>query len=210
MKQYEISVLEYGTDYKNIMGIYEGETALDAVKAYAKDAGYEAPTDEDTDVYGNGARYEWGHEYTLDDLSITSYFHCLRYCVGHRQFNACPREVETGDYLDFAVFDYKTGSEFFRALMDDDDCVRYDVDFDRYVFYDGAKEYWERVHDDVERSENILKQLANELNADMSKINDKLDEELRGVNDLDTFEAAKRAILEDIYDHWEERKNEYK
>lgn len=198
MAKFEISVLEYGTDYKELVGIYEGENAFEAVKAYAKDAGCEIPTDENTDIYGLDARFEWGQEYPWDESDLTT----KPVNIGHREFNAVVEEVETGDYLDFAVFDYKTGNEFFRSLMEEDENVRYDADNNRHVFYNGAKDYWERVHEDVARSEQLKKILAEELNADMSEINEKLDEECAGINDLDELESVKRAVLEDIYEHW--------
>ena len=92
MAQFEISVLEYGTDYRAVMGVYDGETAFDAVKAYAKDVGVDIPTKDDTDIYGNDASFEWGKEYTSDDLVTGEILACN--AIGHREYNACVEEVE--------------------------------------------------------------------------------------------------------------------
>lgn len=194
MKEFIINVRGHGAGWRNFMGVYEGETAFEAINAYAKDAGIDPMSD---DMKSGSSYYEWGHEYTEEDyingmLSMNA--------VGHHEFNAEAIEVETGDYEDFAVYDHKTGSEYFGAWMDNDEDVRrYD---DRYIFLNGAKNYWEGVHADAVRSEQLLKILDEELNADMGEISLKLHEGLTGINDTDEYEREKRVILENIVDNW--------
>lgn len=94
MAQFEISVLEYGTDYRALMGVYDGETAFDAVIAYAKDAGLDIPTADDVDSYRLGGTdfYAWGKVYTPEDYctgEIKTYN-----AIGCREYNACVVKVE--------------------------------------------------------------------------------------------------------------------
>ena len=196
MAKFEISVND------EIQGIYEAETAFRAVQAFAKDVGIEEPKPGDGLVHGNShvTYFDWGPVFTVEDYEKGEILSTNK--INQHKYSAGVREVEAADLEEFIVPHYQTGSEIFGALMDEDKDVRYDIDNDQYVFYDGAKNYWEKVHDDVARSEQLKKILAEELNADMSKINEKLDEECAGINDLDELEMVKRAVLEDIYEHW--------
>lgn len=193
MAKFEISTNDL------IQGIYEAEGVLGAVIAYARDAGIEEPTCENRVVRTTLSRtyVDWGHEYTEDDY-VSGEIRSTNQ-IGTFQYSVVVREVETADASDFTVYDYRTGSEIFGALMDESGETRYDAEHDRIVFYDDSKHYWEAVHADVDCCESIKRFLDEEAGANMEEIEKDIENALYGLTDLDEIYSAERKTLEEIY-----------
>lgn len=175
-----------------IFGVYAGEDMFLAIGEFCHDAGLELPNNEFAQ-YGDDddCRFEWGNR--LPDGEKP------HYCVAvdfEQQFEHCifVRKVETAPRAEFIVHDHKSGEDILKGIMLNSGEVRYDADFDQYVFYYGSKSHWERFAESLGLIEAIRADLASR-DVDCEE---GLHEATRGLRDLEDVVAASFAYLTEV------------